>query len=392
MHRALTNNFDRSLKKIADVDFDKFYTFEMRILLHLLMWFFFAIILYLNYFIEFRLSQISCLLLTIRAIVNNAIVFYFFFYLFPVFFYSNKIITNIIFLITGLFLCVVIWLLINYLQLLLIFKAGFEVMEQPFTGIIKKNATQGIDSVLSVKTIIGNANTVIFSFLPPFFVKILFDIIRLYASSLKIEKQKAKLEIQNINIEKDFLKAQLNPHFLFNTLNNLYGLTVKKDSKASEVILNLSDVIAYTLYESNAEKVPLTKELEFIENYFELEKMRYEGKRIQLQVLGKENAEGLYIAPLLTFTFIENAFKYGLKDMRNSFLQILIQITDNSFFFILKNDKEGNKFKQKHTNLGGIGVENAKKRLNLIYPTTHILEINETEIDFEVSLKIKLDK
>lgn len=167
---------------------------------------------------------------------------------------------------------------------------------------------------------------------------------------------------------------------------------MKKDSKASEVILNLSDVMAYTLYESNAEKVPLTKELEFIENYFELEKMRYEGKRIQLQVLGKENAEGLYIAPLLTFTFIENAFKYGLKDMRNSFLQILIQITDNSFFFILKNDKEGNKFKQKHTNLGGIGVENAKKRLNLIYPTTHILEINETEIDFEVSLKIKLDK
>ncbi len=143
-----------------------------------------------------------------------------------------------------------------------------------------------------------------------------------------------EIEIQNINMEKDFLKAQLNPHFLFNTLNNLYSLTLKKDNQAPEVILNLSDMMSYTLYESNTEKVTLTKELEFIQNYFNLEKMRYPAdKNIRLNISGDVDAKGLYIAPLLTFSCIENAFKYGLKTTEGSFIFLDIKVKDSLFIF-----------------------------------------------------------
>nr|WP_305050716.1 histidine kinase [Elizabethkingia bruuniana] len=94
----------------------------------------------------------------------------------------------------------------------------------------------------------------------------------MYNRTLKLQQQKMEVEIQNINMEKNFLKAQLNPHFLFNTLNNLYSLAIKKDNQTPEVILNLSEMMSYTLYESNTEKVSLDKELDFIKNYFELEK------------------------------------------------------------------------------------------------------------------------
>mgnify|MGYP006176424597 CR=1 FL=1 len=123
------------------------------------------------------------------------------------------------------------------------------------------------------------------------------------------------------------LKGQLNPHFLFNTLNNLYGLTVRKDNLAPELILNLSDIMSYTLYESNTEIVRLEKELDFIKNYIALEKMRY-ADETNIQVMIEGQTAGLFVAPLLTFTFIENAFKHGLKT-KNAFVKLDIKIENN---------------------------------------------------------------
>ncbi|MDY3530228.1 sensor histidine kinase [Riemerella anatipestifer] len=386
-----TLNYNNILSQIADIKIEKLYTPYVRVLSHIMMWLFLSIILYLNYYIEFKLSIISSVCLTARAMVNNAMVFYLFFYCFPRLFHSKRTIVNILYLVIIFFICVVIWLFINYIQLFVLYNIGFEVNEYPFKGIIKKNAQQGIGGVLSIKTIIGNINTVIFSFIPPFFVKILFDTIKLYRESLSFQKQKLDLEIQNINIEKEFLKAQLNPHFLFNTLNNLYGLVVKQDSRASEVVLNLSDIMAYTLYECSSEKVMLDKELEFIENYFNLEKLRHPTDReITLEIYRKEDISGLYIAPLITFTFIENAFKYGLKSRKKSFLKINIKIDNKKFLFSLKNDKSGNNNDKKYTNIGGIGLENVKKRLQLLYPDSHLLEIEDTYESFNVYLEIVL--
>ncbi len=195
----------------------------------------------------------------------------------------------------------------------------------------------------------------------------------------------------NIKNGRNFLPTmtKLNPHFLFKTLNNLYGLVVKKEHKAPETIINISDLMAYTLYESNTEKVPLQKELDFLRNYFYLEKMRYsKDKIITLEISITENIENIKIAPLLTFTFIENAFKYGLKSTQDQFLKINIGISNNIFHFSVLNDKENKSVKK--TDLGGIGLKNIKKRLTLIYPNNHEITIEDKGNSFFVSLSINL--
>ena len=205
---------------------------------------------------------------------------------------------------------------------------------------------------------------------------------------MKISKQNSQLQIQNINIERDFLKSQLNPHFLFNTLNNLYSLSLKKDNKIPDVILNLSDTMSYTLYESNAERVPLTKEIDFIKNYIELEKMRHgTQKNISVTFPTEEDCLGKMIAPLLTFSLIENAFKYGLKNKDKAFVNLKIEIRDDTFTFNIENDYI-NKFESKK--VGGIGLENLKKRLQLIYPEKHNLRITNEENKFLVKLEIEI--
>lgn len=393
MYKRFNNNFGYFFKQIATIDFDKFYNVRMRIVMHLAMWFLFFLLSYLYYFIELKLSSFLSLAISLRTILSNMAVFYFFFYVFPRFFFSRNIFLNIVTSLLGFYISVILWLLVNHSILYILYINGIEITKGALSGAISKNGKQSLVNALSYKTVISNMSSVIEILAPAFFIKILFDIVRLYGNLLKVEKQNSHLEIQNINIEKDFLKAQLNPHFLFNTLNNLYGLTVKKNDKAPEVVLNISDIMGYTLYESNSEWVSLEKEVDFICNYFALEKMRHqEDTDINLNILGKEFLYKHNIAPLLTFTFIENAFKYGLKS-DNPFLNINIDITENNFNFSIENDILSNKISKSATySFGGIGVENVKKRLNLIYPDHHQLNIQNQNNRYKVDLKIKLKK
>lgn len=307
----------------------------------------------------------------------------------------DGVLANVLWIIFSFVVLVIIWLLVNYMQFLILYKLELEIIESPFTGTISKNAKHGIHRIFSFKNIIGNANTVLYAFIPPFFCKVIFDITRLYSKTLKIEKYKRALEVQNINIEKDFLKSQHNPHFLFNTLNNLYGLTKQKDEKASEIVLNLSDIMSYTLYYSESEKVPLQKELEFIENYFSIEKMRHmDDKNISLSIQEIGNTANIFIPPLLTFNLIENAFKHGLKSKTNPFLNISILVSEDKFIFNLKNDKSNlavtSFLTKSHSKYGGIGMANLEKRLKLLYPDKHILKV-KNEIDrYSVEMKIIL--
>lgn len=396
MYNSLKNNTTLAIfKKIANLDFDKFYNFKIRFLFHAGMWFFFFLLLFLNYFLEFNLSANSALLLSARAIISNITVFYLFFYLIPNLMVIDGVLANVLWIIFSFVVLVIIWLLVNYMQFLILYKLELEIIESPFTGTISKNAKHGIHRIFSFKNIIGNANTVLYAFIPPFFCKVIFDITRLYSKTLKIEKYKRALEVQNINIEKDFLKSQLNPHFLFNTLNNLYGLTKQKDEKASEIVLNLSDIMSYTLYYSESEKVPLQKELEFIENYFSIEKMRHmDDKNISLSIQEIGNTANIFIPPLLTFNLIENAFKHGLKSKTNPFLNISILVSEDKFIFNLKNDKSNlavtSFLTKSHSKYGGIGMANLEKRLKLLYPDKHILKV-KNEIDrYSVEMKIIL--
>lgn len=368
------------------LEFEKFYNKSPKIVFHFLMWFIFSSLLFLNYNLEFQMSAFDSFILTLRNTINNTVVFYSFFYLFVPFISSKSRKISIVFFLISIPVCIYIWLSVNYFIFCIYQYLGYEI-SGVLAGIISKNASQSFLQAIKFETVLSNSMIVIYTLSPFFFVKILFEVLRIYNRTAELQQQKLEVEIQNINIEKDFLKSQLNPHFLFNTLNNLYGLSVKKDDSAPEVILNLSDIMSYTLYESNSEKVPLEKEIDFIKNYFELEKMRYpKDKDIQLEISGDEHISGLYIAPLLTFTFIENAFKYGLKS-QNSFIKQEVIINDNQFLFIVENDKE--KLSEKNK-FGGIGIENIKKRLQLLYPNQHQLEINNLENSFRIELKINL--
>lgn len=378
------------LDKVASLNFDQFFTKRNRVLLHILMWFGFSVLLFLSYVIGYHLVYSDAVLLTVRMALVNMIVFYMLFYLLlPKIFSGSK--TSIIVLLVLVFpVSILVWMALTYFISLLYYALGLEVNFGELKGVIKMSAEQTFLEAVSLKRMLSQT-IIIISLLSPFcFAKILVEIVKLYHKKFQVEKEKMVLEIQNIQMEKDFLKAQLNPHFLFNTLNNLYGLTVRKDNLAPEIILNLSDIMSYTLYESNTEIVRLEKELDFIQNYIALEKMRYADEaNIQVNIEGERQTAGLFIAPLLTFTFIENAFKYGLKSTQNAFVKLDIKIENSTFWFSLEND-----FDESFTtdNLGGIGVENARKRLELLYPNQYELEIKNLKSSFKVGLKIVLRK
>ncbi|MCP2025447.1 sensor histidine kinase YesM [Flavobacterium sp. HSC-32F16] len=376
------------ISKIAAFDFEKFYTKKNRIFLHLIMWFSFSILLFLSYVLAYQLSYFNALIFTFRMTTVNAMVFYLFFYLFLPKIISGSGSRIFLFLLITFLICIFLWIAVTYCFSIVYHALGFEILTGELKGAIQKSAEQTFGQALSVRRMISQCFIIISILSPFFFVKILFEISRLYNRTLKIQSQKADLEIQNINIEKQFLTAQLNPHFLFNTLNNLYGLSIKKDDSAPEVILNLSDIMSYTLYESNHEKVALGKELEFLKNYIELERMRYsDDKNIQFHFPDDKVLFGYFIPPLLTFTFIENAFKYGLKSNGEHFLILDIKIENDELYFYLENDKEKD---LQEKEFGGIGIVNASKRLQLLYPDKHQLKIENFETKFKVALRIDL--
>lgn len=378
---------DPLLERISLINFNSLYTPYRRFLLHGSMWLFFILLLFFNYSLEANLSVESSLLLTGRMIINNMVIFYLFFYLFlPKVFKIKRWGIFIIIICTPLLIYV--WLSTNYFQFYTLNYFGFDIHKGVLKNLISKNAAQSYWEAISFKTVLSNTIIVMYAFSPSFFIKILFDITRLFNKAINLQKQNLNLEIQNVNVEKNFLKAQLNPHFLFNTLNNLYGLVVTKNSLAPQTIINISDLMSYTLYESNIEKVPIQKELDFIKNYFFLERMRYAADKDIYLDISEHDCNNLEIAPLLSFTFIENAFKYGLQEKDNNFLHITIKIVNNIFYFAIENNKE--QIKQKKT-LGGIGLKNTQKRLNLIYPNSHELKIEDKEKSFFVSLTIKLN-
>lgn len=186
-------------------------------------------------------------------------------------------------------------------------------------------------------------------------------------------------------MELKLLKSQLNPHFYFNTLNNLYGLSMIAPKKAPGAILKLSDIMEYVIYDCKSEKVPLEKELKFITSYIDLEKLRYdEEAAIQLTIGGK--CDGHLISPLLLIQFIENAFKHGMEENKPaSFLSINIQVENGWLFYhSLNSIKNHQRFH------AGVGLENVKKRLDILYNGQHELAINKEMDMYEVNLRLHL--
>lgn len=214
-----------------------------------------------------------------------------------------------------------------------------------------------------------------------FFTAIFFSFLlrtREHLSQLKEDKLKAELSS---------LKAQINPHFLFNTLNSIYALSVKKDDKASEAIINLSGLMRYVIKDANDNKIPLQKEIEYISNYIELQKARL-GNTASVLFEVKGNTGDKQIAPLILITYIENAFKYGVNpDADECVVEVNIQIKTEGLNMFVFNRKVQLSEDKSST---GIGVMNTSERLSLLYPNKHELEIKEDNETYSVNLFIEL--
>jgi hypothetical protein len=188
------------------------------------------------------------------------------------------------------------------------------------------------------------------------------------------ERREAALEA-----ELNFLKGQVHPHFLFNTLNNLYALTLTKSENAPGIVMGLSEILKYMLYETKTPTILLSRDVETLQNYIALEKIRYED-RIDVNIKIQENLEGYQIAPLLLLPLVENAFKHGTSE-RIGHVWIKLDLTVKNNTLNIEQHK------------GNIGLPNVKKRLELLYPNAHDLKIFEDDDDmFVLILEIRLDK
>ncbi|HMH21198.1 MAG TPA: histidine kinase [Puia sp.] len=217
------------------------------------------------------------------------------------------------------------------------------------------------------------------------------------ATSIKLMKhwyvkQQRILQLQKENMEAQLqvLKAQVHPHFLFNTLNNIYSYTQNTSAVASQLVMGLSDMLRYMLYEGSQPLVPLSKELKMIEEYIGLEKIRY-GNKLELHIDMPAYTHDLNIAPLMLLPFAENCFKHGTSNiLENPWLNLQITLKDNMMAMKLLNGKppqaDGSNRKP------GIGIGNVRKRLELIYPGKHLLTITNDPDVFIVSLKVELEK
>ncbi|WP_191967903.1 sensor histidine kinase [Rhizosphaericola mali] len=258
----------------------------------------------------------------------------------------------------------------------------------PLFNIVHSYANEKFSYILSYRTLIVEL-FVVFSFVSiPSFIKILFDITRYYSKSIKQERHSKSLEIDKLNLEKNFLSAQLNPHFLFNTFNNLYALALKKSTILPEVIERLSDIMRYTVYDASADTVSLNDELNFIKNYIELERLRYSSDSSIELILSENLPINHKIAPLLIFPFVENAFKYGLKS-KAKFVKVKVDYIDQMIVFLIENDTidyENVNTQQYH----GVGIANVQSRLKLLYPNNNQLTIKNSLNTFIVELKITI--
>lgn len=223
-------------------------------------------------------------------------------------------------------------------------------------------------------------------------VVVLASLIKFFKHWYKGQQTAQKLNEDKLKAELKFLKAQIHPHFLFNTLNNLYALALKKSDTAPEVVLKLSDLLNYMLYECNTDFVPLSKEIELVHNYIALEKLRY-GDRLDISFNIRGEVESKKIAPMFIVPFIENSFKHGVsEETENAWISIDLEVKRDAFTLKVDNSKSKILAQDSLNYKEGIGLKNVKRRLELLYPGRCELKTMDTEESYLVILKLDLNE
>ncbi len=226
----------------------------------------------------------------------------------------------------------------------------------------------------------------------PIMFKGIRDTIRFSQRTIRLERDKYQLENDKVVLELSFLRSQINPHFLFNALNNLYGLFKKRDAKAEETLFSLSSMMRYSLYETQRNLVPLYDELTFVEQFVKLERLRHRDKSCITLTISGATRDNHLIPPLTLVTFIENAFKHGLNACPIGGwvrVQIVIDEPENQLLFRVANNKPAER-PTVAPGASGLGLGNVRKRLDLLYAGGYNLEVDDHSTTYTVSLTLPL--
>lgn len=234
-------------------------------------------------------------------------------------------------------------------------------------------------------------NNQTFIFISTLFVGAMATIFRIMNEWMVQQKDKKELESQTLQSELKFLKSQINPHFLFNTLNSLYALTLKKSDLAPAIVLKLAEMMRYMLYECNEKEVLLSKEINYLKNYLELEKLRH-GNNMDIGLNISGEIEKQKIAPLILIPFIENSFKHGANNqIGQGYVNLELDVFENDLRMSLENSKTPSLPKIMDKRSGGIGLVNVKRRMEILYPGKHQLDIMESPNTYKVELNLNLE-
>jgi LytS/YehU family sensor histidine kinase len=216
----------------------------------------------------------------------------------------------------------------------------------------------------------------------------------LYRQFLKrnTEITSLKQELGQSHASFDFLRSQINPHFLFNALNTIYGTALQEGAeRTSEGIERLSDMMRFMLQENMQKTISLSREVDYLNNYVVLQKLRTDAQPlIKLEVEIEQHPYNIQIAPMLLIPFVENAFKHGISFRESSYISVHLDVKDNTLYFDVSNSKHPKPENDPEKNKSGIGLVNVRQRLQLLYPQKHELVIRETKKDFFVHLTLQL--
>ncbi|MCE7041422.1 sensor histidine kinase [Dyadobacter sp. CY312] len=366
----------------------RYHQFASHFLLIVLTWViskYFAVGPYLND--NQLINNYFCLLVLLQTLF----IYYFFsLFVFPKFLYPGKIIPFILILAASFL--VLYWS--NYLSINVLL---------PYSDAFKPNGPKDLWLVKIHTLLIEKAGwlgcftssrVAFWHFGFSFEIVTVYLAIKAFRDILAIQKKNLTLERDNLSLELNFLKSQINPHFLFNTLNSIYTRTVDVDEQASDIVLKLSDLMRYSLYGANEEKVPLEDEMAYIQNYLDLEKYRHSQNLVDISFAMDGTVTGYKIAPLLLISFVENAFKHGVNlSRKESFVHVSAVIEDSKLYFTVQNslpDSNESASPKSDSKNAGIGLVNTRKRLEMIYPDRHEINIVQTEREYEVMLSIEL--
>ncbi|MHA7128067.1 sensor histidine kinase [Algoriphagus namhaensis] len=267
----------------------------------------------------------------------------------------------------------------------------FFIVLSSFYGLLFSTSISGLDpDVLLTK----NLYLVIIGV---YMVVLLVSLFSVFRESYRINLSNRELQYALVNgqlqlkqEELSYLKMQIHPHFLFNTLNTIYGSAIAKKEQTPDLILKLSNLLDYILYQTKKTVVPLQDEIDHLKDYIELEKLRH-GEKLKISATFPESSAHIFIPPMLLLPFLENSFKHGKGNEKQAFIELRIELIDSKIQLSLKNSRE-KALQQTKNESSGIGLANIKKRLELLFPEGHTLEIRSEEDSFDVWLELDTTK